>query len=93
MFRPFKYYRLVFCEYVEKVLENESEQLRGFLNAINTNLRAVDMEVKKGIEEDTGRACYVFINTVDNAFLLGTGRYTQRQMDYFKILVIYSIIL
>lgn len=47
----------------------------------------MDIEVRKGFDEDSGLACYVAINTVDNPFLQGTGKYTLKQMEYFKMLV------
>ncbi|XP_067942415.1 non-structural maintenance of chromosomes element 1 homolog [Watersipora subatra] len=66
---------------------NEIEALRDFIKAINTHLRRLDLEVKKGIEEDTGRPCYVFINSVDNTFLMAAGKYTVKQMHYFSVLL------
>ena len=65
----------------------DMEDLRDFLKEINAKIRPLDMEVKKGFDEDTGTPCYICVNTVDNEFLLGSGKYSLRQMDYFKVLV------
>ncbi|KAF6017193.1 NSMCE1 [Bugula neritina] len=63
------------------------EDLRNFLRDINAQIRFMDIEVRKGFDEDSGLACYVAINTVDNPFLQGTGKYTLKQMEYFKMLM------
>ena len=68
----------------------DDSELREFLRDINAYLRKLDLEVKKGIEEDTGKPCYVFINSVESDFLQSAGKYTSRQMEFFKVLVRYG---
>lgn len=68
----------------EKVV---TEELKVFLKEINLQIRSLDLEVRKGFDEDSGLACYVFVNTVDDIFLQGSGKYNLRQMDYFKLVV------
>jgi len=45
------------------------------------------MEIRKGIDEETGHSCYAFINTLDSDYLLTSGAYTPKQMEYFKLMV------
>lgn len=64
--------------------DSPPENFAGFLDAINKNLRAFDMEIRRGVSEDDGNIHFGLVNTAEDEHSKMATDYSPNDITFFK---------
>ncbi|XP_067128366.1 non-structural maintenance of chromosomes element 1 homolog [Centruroides vittatus] len=65
----------------------DASELSLFVNKINSHIRPMHMEIRKGIEEDTGINCYALVNMTNSSLSCLSSDYSISELEFFKKIV------
>lgn len=65
----------------------DASELSQFVNKINSHIRPMHMQIRKGIEEDTGINCYALVNMTNSSLSCLSSDYTVNELEFFKKIV------
>ncbi|GAA99145.1 uncharacterized protein L969DRAFT_95052 [Mixia osmundae IAM 14324] len=70
-----------------EIAQVETSELADALTTINATLSELGFEIRHTIEQRTGKACYVFVNTMEDKASAASSDMNHAELSYLKVLI------
>lgn len=78
---------LVFLQNIYTGVEFDDEKVFRIVQMVNSNLKEFNLMIRSTMDEITTKKFYILISTVDNEITRASSLYSQKQLEFFKLIL------